>query len=233
MRPWLLIALAAAATACATLPDNQPLPQGEEAAHSVYEIGPGHWHVMVRVNYYAPETDAERLLRERAASLCPGEDVVLEDLHLVSQPHQASADVHCRAIQDAHAGTTSTGAAVTAASPVSVAVGPVLPHAAASPERAMVKSGPGVARCRPEPGYLPAFASVAADRPGGDEAPAVATAETPTVDGWIPANGDEAEPSGVAVAVEELPGSPPQKAPSRPFWPTVKETYDGLFAADE
>jgi hypothetical protein len=232
MRPWLLIALAAAVAACTTLPDPQPLPHGEEAAHAVSEIGPGHWHVMVRVNYYAPETEAERLLRNRAAALCPGEDAVLEDLHLVSQPHQASADVHCRPLQDMRTGVGSPAASVAAESPTPLASRPVHPPAAAAPERAMVKSGPGVALSRPEPGYLPAFASIAADRPDGEERP-VAAAEPAVADGWIPANGEATEPSGVAVAVEELPAPAPEEEPTKRFWPTVRDTYDGLVAEIE
>jgi hypothetical protein len=232
MRPWLSIVLAAAATACATLPDSQPLPHGQEAAHAVTEMRPGHWHVMVRVNYYAPETEAERLLRERAAALCPGEDAVLEDLRLVSQPHQASAEVHCRPVQDARAGATSTGAGVAAASPASGDAGPVHPRAAATPERAMVRSGPGVAACRPEPGYLPAFAAVAADRREGDARP-VAAAETAVADGWIPATGDAPATAGVAVAVEEIAAPQREEEPARPFWPTVRDTYEGLVAEVE
>jgi hypothetical protein len=229
MRSWLPFALVAAATACATLPDTQPLPAGQEAAHAVSEIQPGHWHVMVRVNYFAPEAEAERLLRARAAALCPGEDAVLEHLRLVSQPHQASAEVHCRAMQDPRLDDTSRDVGMPAERTNVTTPGPVHPQVAAAPERSMEQSGPGVAAQRPQPGYLPAFASVAADRRDGEER-SFADAEKIVTDGWIPATGDATGAAAVTVAVEELAVPPRQDEPAKRFWPTVRDTYDGLLA---
>ena len=229
MRPWLPIALAAATTACATLPDSQPLPQGQEAAHTVTEIGPGRWHVLVRVNYFAPETEAERILHERAAALCPGEEAVVENLRLVSQPHQASAEVHCRAVRGARAEAVSGGIGVAAAPRSSVAAGPIHPRVLAAPERSMEKSGFGMASCRPEPGYLPAFVSVAADRRDGEERPAA----TDTASGWIPATGDASAVGAVAIAMEALSALPREEIPAQPFWPAVRDAYDGLVAEVE
>jgi hypothetical protein len=220
----------AAATACTTLPNAQALPAGEEAAHAVTEITPGHWHVMVRVNDFASTTEAERLLGERAAALCGGQDAVLEDLRLVSQPHQAAAEVHCRLAE----GTgVAGGGGIPNGSRWSTDAGPVHPHAMAAPERSMVKSGPGVAVSRPEPAYLPAFASVAADRPIGDEPLAAAAEEATVADGWIPATGHTTGTAAVACGVEDLATPPQREGPERPFWPTVRDAYDALVAEIE
>jgi len=239
MRPWLPI-VAVLAAACATLPDSQPLPAGEESAHAVTEIAPGRWHVMVRVNYFAPPAEAERLLRERAATLCPGTEAVVEDLHLVSQPHQASGDVHCGAKQAALDQLVSQLAARSADRPSPAAVhAPVLPTVHRAPERAMVKSGAGVASERPEPGYLPPFAQVATDHAQVVAAAKPAPAATHTEDseiagGWIPATGEAEGPHALTIAEEDLTTTPPPAAAdAKPFWPTVGEAYRSLVAEAE
>jgi len=239
MRPWLPI-VAVLAAACATLPDSQPLPAGEESAHAVTEIAPGRWHVMVRVNYFAPPTEAERLLRERAAALCPGAEAVVEDLHLVRQPHQASGDVHCGAKQAALDQLVSQLAARAAVRPSPAAVhAPVLPVVHRAPERAMVKSGAGVASERPEPGYLPPFAQVATAHPEVVAAAKPAPAATQTEDsdiagGWIPATGDAEGPHALVVAEEDLAATPaPEKPTPETFWPAVGAAYHGLVAEAE
>jgi hypothetical protein len=232
MRPWLLL-IAALAPACATLPDSQPLPGGEESAHSVTEVSPGWWHVMVRVNYFAPPTEAERLLRERAAGLCPDTEAVVEDLRLVSQPHQASAEIHCRAAQSA-LDELVTDLAHRTADHATVHTA-VFPEARQAPERSMVRSGAGVAGERPEPGFLPSFAQVAT----GDQEVEVATsaAATPApaedpepVGGWIPATGKADRPAAVVVAEEDLAETPQEAADAKPFWPAVGNTFRNLVA---
>jgi hypothetical protein len=242
MRPWLPM-LAALATACATLPDSQPLPGGEESAHAVTEIAPGRWHVMVRVNYFAPRTEAERLLRERAAALCPDAEAVVEDLHLVSQPHQASGDVRCRERQAAGPGLgpienrTMRGVENRA---VATAPGPVRPPVQEAPERPMVKSGPGLIACRPEPGYLPAYVQVATGHgevsTAASQAPAAAE-ETEIAGGWIPATGHAEGPRALVVAEEDLAATPPaqagEAAAAKEFWPAVGAAYHGLVAEAE
>jgi len=239
MRPWLPI-VAVLAAACATLPDSPPLPAGEESAHAVTEIAPGRWHVMVRVNYFAPPSEAERLLRERAAGLCPGAEAVVEDLHLVSQPHQASAEVHCGGKQTALDQLVSQIAARAADRPSPAAVqAPVLPTAHRAPERSMVKSGAGVASERPEPGYLPPFAQVATGHPEvvatAKAAPAATQDEDPeTPGGWIPATGEAEGPHALVVAEEDLAETPtPEKASPETFWPAVGAVYHGLVAEAE
>jgi len=195
---------------------------------------------MVRVNYFAPPAEAERLLREHAAALCPDTDAVVEDLHLVSQPHQASGDVHCRERQAAGPGPGPIEDRITPGvedHTVATIRGPVRPRIQEAPERAMVKSGPGVAAQRPEPGYLPAFAQVAT----GHEDVAVATSqepapaeETETASGWIPATGEAQGPRALVVAEEDLEQTPAPEQPSpETFWPAVGAVYHGLVAEAE
>ena len=241
MRTWLPIAVASLATACATLPASQPLPVGQEAAHTVSQVAPGQWHVMVRVNYFAPETEAERLLRARAAELCPDTEAVVEGLHLVKQPHQASADVHCRtpkqAALDKLVGQLAAHAVQAPATNNAQSV--VLPVVHSVPEQAMVKSGPGLIGRRPEPGYLPAFAQVAS--PHEEVAAAANPPQRPTQDeegevasGWIPATGEANGPHALTVAEENLAAPRVEKkAAPKPFWPMVGEAYRGLVAEAE
>lgn len=92
----LLLVAVGALAACTTLPDPYLAPEGSETAATVDELGPGQYHVLVRINYFAAEDEAERLLRERAATLCKeGEAVHIDHLATARQPAMAAADVTC------------------------------------------------------------------------------------------------------------------------------------------
>lgn len=91
----IAMALTAALAGCSTLPDPRLDPDGRETVHSVVEMAPGWWHVLVRVNYFSSAEAAENLLRERVADLCPEGDLVLENVQVVGIPRIATADAHC------------------------------------------------------------------------------------------------------------------------------------------
>jgi len=91
----IVSAVIAALAGCSTLPDPRLDPDGRETVHSVVEMAPGWWHVLVRVNYFSSGEAAERLLRERVAGLCPEGDLVLENVQVVGNPRIATADAHC------------------------------------------------------------------------------------------------------------------------------------------
>lgn len=113
----LILAVIAALAACSTLPDPRLDPEGSETVHSVIETSPGHWHVLVRVNYFSSPGAAERVLRERVADLCPDGDLVLENLQVVGTPRMATADARCAG--------TETPPDTTATAPPAEDVGPV------------------------------------------------------------------------------------------------------------
>jgi len=94
-RPLIAIAVTVALAGCSTLPDPRLDPEGRETIHSVVEMTPGWWHVLVRVNYFSSPEAAERLLRARVADLCPDGDLVLENLLVAGVPRIATADAHC------------------------------------------------------------------------------------------------------------------------------------------
>ncbi len=92
----LPILLLAAATACTTLPDPRLAPHGSETAATVEELGPGRYHILVRINYFAPDGEAERLLRKHAATLCgDGETLHIDHLATARQPAMAAAEITC------------------------------------------------------------------------------------------------------------------------------------------
>ena len=91
----LAILLVAALAACTTLPDPHLAPEGSETAATIDELGPGQYHILVRINYFAADGEAERLLRERAATLCGDEAVHIDHLATARQPAMAAADVTC------------------------------------------------------------------------------------------------------------------------------------------
>jgi len=91
----LAILLLAAVAACATFPDPHLAPEGSETAATVDELRPGQYHVLVRINYFAPDDEAERLLRKRAATLCGDEAVHIDHLATARQPAMAAGDVTC------------------------------------------------------------------------------------------------------------------------------------------
>ncbi|NCO58117.1 MAG: hypothetical protein COW73_02305 [Nitrospirae bacterium CG18_big_fil_WC_8_21_14_2_50_70_55] len=96
MRTPATLLLAAAVAACTGLPAPYLAPQGSETAAAVDELGPGQYHVLVRINYFAPDGEAERLLRARAATLCAkGEALHIDHLAIARQPAMAAADVTC------------------------------------------------------------------------------------------------------------------------------------------
>ncbi len=96
----LLLVAAGALAACATLPDPYLAPEGSETAATVDELAPGRYHVLVRINYFAADGEAERLLRKRAATLCKqGEAVHIDHLATARQPAMAAADITCEAPQ--------------------------------------------------------------------------------------------------------------------------------------
>jgi len=94
-RAMVTMAVTVALASCTTLPDPRLDPEGRETVHSVVEMAPGWWHVLVRVNYFSSGEAAERLLRERVADLCPEGDLVLENVQVVGNPRIATADAHC------------------------------------------------------------------------------------------------------------------------------------------
>jgi len=96
----LVILLLATLAACTTLPDPHLAPEGSETAATIDELGPGQYHVLVRINYFAADGEAERLLRERAATLCGDQAVHLDHLATARQPAMAAADVTCGDLQD-------------------------------------------------------------------------------------------------------------------------------------
>jgi len=88
--------LLAAVAACSTFPAPHLASQGSETAATVEELGPDRYHILVRINYFAPDGEAERLLRERAATLCDkGEAIHIDHLATARQPAMAAADVTC------------------------------------------------------------------------------------------------------------------------------------------
>ncbi len=92
----LLLVAVGAIAACATFPDPHLAPEGSETAATVDELGPGQYHVLVRINYFAADGEAERLLRARAATLCKeGEALHIDHLATARQPAMAAADVTC------------------------------------------------------------------------------------------------------------------------------------------
>jgi len=91
----LAIILLATLAACTTFPDPHLAPEGSETAATIDEIAPGLYHILVRINYFAADGEAERLLRERAATLCGDQAVHIDHLATARQPAMAAADVTC------------------------------------------------------------------------------------------------------------------------------------------
>lgn len=216
MHRLLVATLFLAATACATLPEPRLAEAPAEQSHTVAEISPGHYHVMVRGATFAPRAATETLLRGRAARLCGAQQPVIHHLQVTDHPAMASGEVTCAATPEPPATATAPAAAVLPATPPAM---PRYPAASLNVPSPMVDSGAGLLPRPPTPGYIPPFARV------GDGAPKVA-ARTPVGDGWMPATG-EAPEAGAVTAVEE------GEITSPPFWPQVKETYRAVYAGSE
>ncbi len=81
--------------ACGGLPEPRLASQVEPTAVTVEPLGPGRYHLLVRVSDFAPAGAAERLLRERAAAVCGGTAPRIEGLTVAAHPALAAAEVTC------------------------------------------------------------------------------------------------------------------------------------------
>jgi len=205
-------------TACTTLPEPRLAETPTEQSHTVAEIVPGRYHVMVRGATFAPRATTERFLRDRAALVCGERRAVIRRLEVVDHPAMASGEVTCEAVTKAP----------TAATPPTAPGGPTVPTPPATPRhpasahtapQPMVASGTGLLPQPPTPGYIPPFARI------GDGTPKEVAQPLPT-DGWVPATGEAPEATAVAGVEEGEIASPP-------FWPQVKETYRTVYAGSE
>lgn len=216
MHRLLVATLFLVATACTTLPEPRLAEAPVEQSHTVAEIAPGHYHVMVRGATFAPRAATETLLRDRATAVCGKRRARIHHLQVTDHPAMASGEVTCAATPEPPATAIAPAAAVLPATP------PAMPHHPTSSLNApspMVASGAGLLPHPPTPGYIPPFARI------GNHTPKVA-AHPQSGDGWMPATG-EAPEAGAVTAVEE------GEITSPPFWPQVKETYRAVYAGSE
>jgi len=210
-----VVALTVVVTACTTLPEPHLAETPTEQSHTVAEIAPGHYHVMVRGATFAPRATTERLLRDRAALVCGERRAVIRRLEVVDHPAMASGEVTCEAVAQVP----------TAATPLTAPERPTVPttpHHLASAHtvpQSMVASGTGLLPQPPTPGYIPPFARI------GDGTPKEVAQPMPG-DGWVPATGEAPEATTAATVEEDEIASPS-------FWPQVKETYRAVYAGGE
>jgi len=90
--PCLLLACL---TACTSLPEPRLAARAVEQSHTVAELSPGRYHVMVRGATFAPRATLETLLLERAAWICGARRPVVHHLEVVDHPALASGEVTC------------------------------------------------------------------------------------------------------------------------------------------
>ncbi len=209
------------ATACTTLPEPRLAEVPVEQSHTVAEIAPGRYHVMVRGATFAPRAATETLLRDRAATVCGERHARIRHLEVIDHPAMASGEVTCEAAPEPPVATTAPVAATqpVAAPPAATPAMPRHPTSSLNAPSPMVASGAGLLPHPPAPGYIPPFARI------GDGAPKVVARPQPG-DGWMPATGEAPEATTATDVVEGEIASPP-------FWPQVKETYRAVYAGSE
>jgi len=222
----LAVLLPVVVTACTTLPEPRLAEAPAEQSHTVAEIAPGRYHVMVRGATFAPSTTTERLLRDRAARLCGKRRARIRRLEVIDHPAMASGEVTCEAAPEPPAtatapATTPAAALPPSAPPTAPAATPRHPASAHTGPVPMVASGSGLLPQPPPPGYIPPFARIN----NGLTIPKVAARPRPG-DGWMPATGEAPAAAPVAEVEED-------EIASHPFWPQVKETYRTIYAGGE
>jgi len=212
----LAVVLPVVVTACTTLPEPRLAEAPAEQSHTVAEIAPGRYHVMVRGATFAPSATTEQLLRDRAARLCGARRARIRHLEVIDHPAMASGEVTCEAVPEPPAAAATPAATPTPTAPVATPRHPASAHTGPMP---MVASGAGLLPHPPAPGYIPPFARI------GSGTPKAAARPRPG-DGWMPVTDEEPAAAAVAEVEEDDIASPP-------FWPQVKETYRAVYAGGE